>query len=51
MIEILANIAEIAAAIAFMVLLSATMNNKKNKDEHTMELVRIPVKSNRQNRK
>lgn len=51
MIEVLANLAEIAAAVAFMVLLSVMLTNKKNTDDHTMGLVRIPVKSNRQNRK
>lgn len=51
MVEILASFAEIAAAIALMILFSAVMINKKNNDDHTMEPVRIPVKSNRKNRR
>ena len=51
MIEILVPFAEITAAIAMMILFSVVMNNKKNDNEHTMEPVRIPVKSNRKNRR
>ncbi len=47
MIEILATF----TAIAMMILFSMVMNNKNNKDDHTMEPVRIPVKANRKNRR
>ncbi len=51
MVELLASFAEIAAAIAIMIVFSAFLNNKKNNDEHTMEPVRIPVKFNRKNQR
>jgi hypothetical protein len=51
MVEILATFAEVAAAIAMMILFSLVLNNKKNSDEHTMEPVRVPVKLNRKNRR
>ena len=49
MVEVLASFAEIAAAIALMILFSTVMNNKKNDDDHTMKPVRVPVKNNKKN--
>ncbi len=49
--ELMTTFAEVAAAVAMMILFSLVMNNKKNNDDHTMDLVRIPVKSNRKNKR